>query len=384
MQSFYAVSVLLAIAVQGAFAFPHKTVEDQKCAPVPGAVGAAFALTNAPFNNEVVAFSRASSGALTQSGIFSTGGAGQGVDFDSDYGLTLSPDHKYLYAVSPASDMITVFGVQGSCLHQLQQIYAGDQPVGMTYDWDKKLLYALDQSVAGPGIFGFHIQSDGCLAPITNKTLAISTPIGVPGTVLFVNDGNGLIVTNKVGSNLDYFSVESDGSAKGPITTTLSSGQRPFGAALGSNGTLYIIESGLPYLTNAAVSTYHPTTDGALQPITKSAKNQQTDGCWIVLSKDNKYVYTANFLSGTVSSYAVGSGGSATLINGVAANQGNKSEPVDLALSSDGKFLYNLLRGYGSITAHAIESDGSLNRIGMYGQGQGLPANNGASGLAVY
>ena len=125
-------------------------------------------------------------------------------------------------------------------------------------------------------------------------------------------------------------------------------------------------------------------TDGALQPVTKSAKNQQTDGCWIVLSKDNKYAYTANFLSGTVSSYSVGSGGSATLINGVAANQGNKSEPVDLALSSDGKFLYNLLRGYGSITAHAIENDGSLNRIGMYGQGQGLPANNGASGLAVY
>ena len=121
----------------------HAPLQTQRHAR-PDAVGAAFALTNAPFNNEVVAFSRASSGALTQSGIFSTGGAGQGVDFDSDYGLTLSPDHKYLYAVSPASDMITVFGVEGSCLHQLQQIYAGDQPVGMTYDWDKKLLYALD------------------------------------------------------------------------------------------------------------------------------------------------------------------------------------------------------------------------------------------------
>jgi 6-phosphogluconolactonase (cycloisomerase 2 family) len=348
-----------------------------------GEVGAAFAMTNAPFDNQVVAFSRASSGKLTQVGIYSTGGAGQGVDFDSDGGLQLSPDHKYLYAVSPASDTVTVFSVQGSCLERIQEIYGGDQPVSVTMSWEKKLLYVLDQSVATPGIRGFHIESGGTLAPIGNQTIAISTPIGVPGTVLFTNDASGLIVTNKVGSTIDYYSVDANGEAT-LITTTASSGNRPFGAWLGNDDTIFIVESGLPVLTNAAISTYQPTTDGALHPITKSEKNQQSDGCWVIVTPDNKHAYTSNFISGTVSSYSVGTDGSVSIIDGTAANQGNGSQPVDLAVSSDGKFLYNLLRGFGAIAALAIESDGSLSSVGTFGQGQGLPPNNGASGLAAY
>lgn len=98
---------------------------------------------------------------------------------------------------------------------------------------------------------------------------------------------------------------------------------------------------------------------------------------------DNKYAYTSNFVSGTVSSYSIGPGGSVSIIDGAASEQGLDSQPVDLALSSDGNFLYNLLRGYGSITALAIESDGSLTKIGNYGRGQALPPNNGVSGKHI-
>lgn len=128
--------------------------------------------------------------------------SGQGVDFDSDGGLQISPDHKYLYAVSPASDTITVFSVSGSCLERIQEVYGGDQPVSLTYSWERKLMYVLDQSVATPGIRGYHIRAGGTLAPIGNQTIPISTPIGVPGTVIFVNDGEGLVVTNKIVSTL--------------------------------------------------------------------------------------------------------------------------------------------------------------------------------------
>ena len=93
--------------------------------------------------------------------------------FDSDGGLQLSPDNKYLYAVSPASDMITVFSVQGSCLERIQEIYGGDQPVSLTFDWNKKLMYALDQSVATPGIRGYRMESGGTLSMINNQTIAI-------------------------------------------------------------------------------------------------------------------------------------------------------------------------------------------------------------------
>lgn len=62
----------LLSAIQCATAGPTR-----HCEAPAGEVGAAFALTNAPFNNEVVAFSRSSSGELTQVATYPTGGAGE-------------------------------------------------------------------------------------------------------------------------------------------------------------------------------------------------------------------------------------------------------------------------------------------------------------------
>jgi len=59
--------------------------------PDPGAV---FAMTNRAGNNEVIAFRRAADGALTETGRYSTGGHGIGVDFDAQGGLRLSADHR--------------------------------------------------------------------------------------------------------------------------------------------------------------------------------------------------------------------------------------------------------------------------------------------------
>lgn len=99
-------------------------------------------------------------------------------------------------------------------------------------------------------------------------------------------------------------------------------------------------------------------------------------------------VYTANFASGSISSYGLdgGDNGTATLLNGTAALPGGKgSQPVDLVLSSDGRYLYNLLRGNGAVTGYEIQQDGSLKQVGgLVGKGMGLPAMDGASGLAGY
>jgi len=74
------------------------------------------------------------------------------------------------------------------------------------------------------------------------------------------------------------------------------------------------------------------------------------------------------------------------LINGAAALPGGKdSQPVDLVLSSDGKYLFNLLRGAGAVAGYKIQADGSLKQVGeVVGKGKGLPAMDGASGLAGY
>lgn len=375
-------STLLPLVVSTVLAAPASEDNEKKTA------GAVFAMNNVAADNAIVAFSRDSNGMLKQVGEYSTGGHGQGVDFDTQGGLRLGADNRFLYAVSPADDLVTVFCVHGAKLTKVQTIYAGDQPLSITIS-KEGYAYVLDGSVASTGIFGFKISShDGTLSPITNATIPLSTPIGVPGDIEFSPDGHTIVVTNKVGSTLDVFAVDEQGKASAsPMTTIASSGIRPFAATFFKDF-LYVIESGLPALKNAALSTYRLNNGSApsLTAITKAERNEQTDGCWVVVTPDGKWAYTANFVSGSISSYGLSENGTATLLNGTAALPGGMgSQPVDLALSSDGRFMYNLLRGSGAVVGFEIEPDGSLNQIGdLAGKGRAIPAMDGASGLAAY
>ncbi len=348
--------------------------------------GAVFAMTNRAGNNEVIAFDRALDGMLTQTGRYSTRGNGIGVDFDAQGGLGLSRDHRYLYACNPGSDDVTVFAVNGSSLTFLQKVYAGDQPVSLTMSGN--LLYVLDASVATPQITGLTIAANGTLTPLPGSTKILSSLIPVPGQVLFSPDGKSLAVTQKVpstiGPTIDIFQIGANGLPSDPIANQ-SFGMRPFSEAFRKDGRLLVIESGLPFMNNAGVSSYSLNEgSGTLSAITGSAKNDQTDGCWIVITNDQRYAYTSNFVSGTISSYKLGSDGSVALINGQEVFQGETSQPVDLRFSADSHYLYNLLRGTGGISAFRVEGNGSLRALGLFGVGSGLPVANGASGLAAY
>lgn len=347
-----------------------------------GTVGAAFAMTNRAANNQVVAFRRAADGTLTEAKAYSTGGNGIGVDFDTQGGLTLSADHRYLYACSPGSDSVTVFAVNGATLNLIQQVYAGDEPLSITFS--RSLAYVLDGSVAGNGVTGFTVGGDGKLTPIPDSFRDLSSPIAVPGEVLFSPDGRNVIVTGKVGSIIDVFNVRSDGRLSKPVQNA-SFGPRPFAAAFRNDGRLLVLESGLPTLNNAGVSSYDLLRQGGtLSVITGSEKNGQTDGCWIVITNDQAYAYTANFVSGTISSFSLGSDGTVSLINGSAAFSGLTSQPTDLAFDTDTRYLYNLLRGTGGVAGYRVETNGSLTLLGVFGVGGALPIADGASGLAAY
>ena len=367
-------SALLLFATVGISQHAH--------AQTPSAPGAVFAMTNRAANNEVVAFSRATDGTLTQTGRYSTRGNGIGVDFDTQGGLTLSRDHRFLYACNPGSDNVTVFAVNGSTLTFLQKVYAGDQPLSITLYGN--LAYVLDGSVAGNGITGFTVAANGTLTPIPNSFKMLSSPIAVPGEVRFSPNGRFLVVTHKVGSALDVFKVGANGLVSDP-TPYPSFGPRPFAVAFQNNGRLFVLESGLPMMNNTGVSSYNVnSSSGAPSVITGSSKNGQTDGCWIVITNDQKYAYTANFVDGTISSYVLGANGTAALMSPVAGFPGANSQPTDLAFSADSRYLYDLLRGTGGVAGYRVESNGSLTPLSIFGVGGGLPVADGASGLAAY
>jgi len=345
--------------------------------------GAVFAMTNRAAGNRVVAFARKSDGTLTRQASYATLGNGQGVDFDTQGGLTLGRGNRFLYACNAGSDNVTVFRVQGAELQRVQRVPAGDQPTSITLS--ENFAYVLDSSVAGNGITGFRVAANGLLTPLPGSFRALSSPIAVPGEVRFSPDGRFLVVTHKVGSMLDVFAVDENGMASAMPTPYASAGPRPFALTFKDDGRLLVVESGLPAMANTGVSTYNmePAT-GALSVITTSAKNGQTDGCWIVITKNQQFAYTANFINGTISSYRVGADGSATLINPEAGSSGPTSNVTDLSFSTDSRYLYNLLRGTGGVAGYRVEADGSLVEVGIFGVGRDFKPSDGPSGIASY
>ncbi len=349
--------------------------------------GAVFAMTNATEGNEIVVYERFSNGTINRVRSVSTRGLGIGVDTDTQGPLRLSRNNRYLYAVNPGSDDVTVFEVDGTRLRYVQKIYAGDQPLSLTLSGN--LLYVLNGSVAGNGIRGFRVANNGTLTPLADSFRMLSSPIAVPGIVEFSPDGRVLLVTHKTTNVLlspqnaiDAFTVGADGYASAMPIRNNSFGLRPFALAFRGDGRLVVVEAFNAAMNMSAASSYQLNQNGELSVISGSVASGQTDICWVVITNDGRYAFTANFGSGTISSYGFSNSGALTLINGVAASLGDMSQPVDLSLSRNGRFLYQLLRGTGAVAAFRIEDNASLTSLGT--ETGGLPVADGASGLAAY
>lgn len=347
--------------------------------------GAAFAMTNATKKNEIVRYERAADGTLTRVGRISTRGLGIGVDLDTQGPLRLSQDHKYLYAVNAGSDDVSVFRVNGTRLTFIQKIYAGDEPTSLTINRNR--LYVLDGSVASNSIRGFKRGNHGRIKALKGSIQPLSSPIAVPGDIEFSPNGRLILVTQKTTANtltpriaIDAFRVDKNGVA-GPAKRDRSYSVRPFSLAFNGNKQVLVAESFDASAERSAVSSYGVKgTRLALK--SRSVRNHQTDTCWIVVTKNGRYAFTANFGSGTISSYRIAENGQVTLQQGSAATTSTGSQPVDLAQTDDSRYLYLLLRGTGAVAQFEIGATGALLPIGT--DKGGLPVADGACGLAVY
>lgn len=333
--------------------------------------GVVFAMTNATEGNEIVRYARLEGGRLIRlRRNVPTRGLGIGVDTDTQGPLRMSENGRYLYAVNAGSDSISVFRVFGVFLRLIQVVDAGDQPLSLTIHGN--LLYSMDGSVAGNGIRGFRISNDGTLTQLPDSFRALSSPIAVPGEVRFSPDGQKIFVTEKTTNTIlspqnaiDVYTIDSNGYASETPVRADSFGLRPFAMDFRNDGKLIVVESFNAEPNLAAASSYDVNSDGTLSVISGSVPNGQTDTCWVVISNDQQYAYTANFGSGTISSYQIASDGSLILIQDAAASTGATSQPVDIILSRDGQYLYQLLRGTGAVAAFQVVGDGTLTPLGI-------------------
>jgi 6-phosphogluconolactonase len=339
-----------------------------------GIAGAVYALTNAPTGNEVVVWNRAADGSLTPAGRYATGGLGSGAGLSSQGAIILSEDNHWLFAVNAGSNDISAFQVDDNGLTLVNRVPSGGTlPTSLTVFDD--LLYVLNAGGSG-NITGFGISQDGQLAQIADSTRPLSGTATAPGQVSFSPDGELLVVTERATNLIDTYVVDEDGLASGLVAHP-SSGATPFGFAFGKRGGMVVSEAnGVP--GGSAASSYNLNDDGNLELVSGSVATNQGAACWVVVTNNGRYAYTANAASGSISGFQIGRDGSLGLLNADGRTSVTGDNPSDMALSQNSQYLYVRIGRTGSIGAFAVQADGSLQ---LLAGASGLPANS--AGLAA-
>ena len=344
-----------------------------------GGEGAVYTMDNAATANHVLVFQRAENGQITSAGSMATGGAGTGAGLSSQGSVLLSHDGRWLFVCNAGSDEISVFASAAGNLQLVDKISSGGrQPVSLAQRHN--LLYVLNAGgIVGDkdNMTGF-LFAGGKLIPLPDSTRALSGDNTGPAQVSFTRDGAAIVVTERLTSIIDTFTLDDDGLATSHRTFA-SAGATPFGFAVGQRDRIFVSEaSGVP--NGSSASSYSLSEDGDLNLISATVPTEQEAACWLTLSLDERFAYTANAGSGSISGFSVAHDGTLRLLDpsGVAAVIGAGSHPVDMAQSHDGRFLFALANGNGTITSFHITPSGSLQSLGF---ASGIPASS--AGLAA-
>lgn len=314
--------------------------------------GHVYVQTNAATGNEVVAFLRDSDGGLTYDETVATGGLGISAGLGSQASIAITDDERYLLAVNAGSDDVSLLEIDDDGLELADVHGVGDRPVSVAVHG--RLVYVLNQGA--DTIQALRIAKDR-LVDVPKSRLPLSTTGADGAQVAFSPDGRLLAVTEKATQTIDTYVLRPNGRAIGPKPQS-SSGATPFGFQFGPDGRLYVSEA-----PGSAASSYDIEADGTISTISASVPNNQAAACWLVVTSDGRFAYTANAGSATVSQYAIASDGSLALV-GDGANGVTDPGPVDLDVTDGDGFLYVLNSRTGSIRAFAVDpDDGSLTAI---------------------
>jgi len=313
-----------------------------------GDAGAVYTLTNDAVQNSVLVYDRAADGALTYRGAVATGGQGGAVSAQG--ALTLTDNGKWLFAVNAGSGTISAFDARHGDLALVGAFPSGGaQPISITVDHD--LLYVLN--FGSSAIHGFTIGHDGALVPLAGSARPLSPGAAGAKQIGFTPDGRVLIVAENNSNSIDTYTVGKDGLASGP-TSFASGAAAPFGFGFDNKGRLMVSHS-----ASSSVSSFDVGKDGTLT-LLSNVPDAQGAACWIAVTKNGKYVYTANAAAGNVSGYGVAHDGTLSLLplpGGLGVTGGG---PLDMAFSVNSQLLYVLNRATQRINAFAVAGDGSL------------------------
>jgi 6-phosphogluconolactonase len=321
------------------------------------AVGGVFTQTNNAAGNAVVVYARRADGSISYLGTYPTGGLGTAPTsgLGSQGAVVLTPNARFLFAVNAGSNQVSSFAVDGDGLSLAATVSSGGQrPVSVAAT--NHLLYALNNM--SNTVTGFRIGHDGSLTAVPAWTRSLTAGAINAAQVQFTKDGKFLVVVERGSRSFDVFPVNPDGSLGAPVSSP-SAGLAPFGFDITASGKIVVSEPGA---ADNSASSYNVEHSGALRIVSERVLANQGAPCWVVITKDGRFAYTANAGSGSISGYAIAADGSLTLVtpDGRTGATGPGTTPLDMDVSRNSRFLYVIEGGTGNIMGFAIGRDGSL------------------------
>ncbi|NOU98797.1 lactonase family protein [Paenibacillus planticolens] len=335
-----------------------------------------YIMSNMEQMNEVIAFYRDMNGMLTFMGAYPTYGRGtgtkkvspatanDGIDpLLSQGSLSLSRDGRFLFAVNAGSNSISSFIItdNGGLVLADVKPSGGAQPNSVNVF--SNLLYVSNVGNAAnhyaSNITGFRVADNGRLTNIPGSTHSLSTINAQPAQVLFTPDGSKIVVSEFTTDRLSVFHVNTNGTVARPIINQ-SNGTRPLGACFLSSGILLVTE-----VSSSALSSYSMSDNGLLHVISGSVQNGQQTACWVAITSNERFAYTTNTLSGTISTYRIDDSGALTVLGHITSTPVGTPAgiPIDAGVSKDGRNFYTLNGNQGTVSVFHIKDDGSLIRL---------------------
>lgn len=338
-----------------------------------------FSTTNEPEHNSLAVYTRSPEGALGDLRLIDSGGRGS-LDKGrlilflngSSNSVITDTAKQLVFMVSAGSNEVSSYAISGQNVSLVGTVLSGGiRPVSLAVRGDR--LYVLNAGVEGAdsNIATFRIGEDGQLSPVRGGIRALAAGARNPTQIEFAPDKPILIEVDTLASTLSSFIADADGRLSAPHVQA-SIGGNPAGFGFTSQGVLVVSEENRGAKDAGTLSSYRLDGAGNLSVVTAMAPALGTGSCWIAFSADDRYVYTTNTLSDTITRFAIDRDGAlATLPGGGLTQVTGGSEFLTLDMTRVEDVLYVHDGPTGTIHPFRIQTDGDL--VPIPSSGAGLP-----------
>jgi 6-phosphogluconolactonase (cycloisomerase 2 family) len=243
----------------------------------------------------------------------------------SPWAVTVSPSGAWAYVANSADNTISQFSINTAgalVATAIAPVATGIEPWNVTLSPDGKYVYVANHGNLPPGgmtISQYAVDAaTGALTPLNPATLP--TPFPYPGGITVDPTSTYAYLSNINGKTLSEYGIGMDGTLSSLNPASVATGTEPVFLAFDPTGK-YAYEANYTIDLSSApgtVSQYAVGTGGQLMPLTPPTVLAGTGPGWIAFDPFGKYAYVVNLgdgtLPGTVSEYAIGTGGALTLI----------------------------------------------------------------------